>query len=66
MSDRRTKLAKPAQPKKKLLIEAELQQRMLEIGLMSQLSDTAADLDGPDDQPITIKGLIVELNSSAS
>src|SRR5258708_38389776 len=44
------------QAKKKVLTEAELQQHMLEIGLMSQLPDTDADFDDPNDQPITIKG----------
>ncbi len=29
---------------------------MLSIGLLSQLPDTAADYDDPDDEPITIKG----------
>ena len=29
---------------------------MLNIGLMSQLPDTAADFDDPDDRPINIKG----------
>ena len=54
--ERRTKRAKPAQPRKKPLTEAEIQQHMLDIGLMSQLPDTAADFDDPDDQPITVKG----------
>jgi Arc/MetJ-type ribon-helix-helix transcriptional regulator len=53
-SRRRTKSAD--QPKKKVLTEAELRQHMLEIGLMSQLPDTDADFDDPDDQPISIKG----------
>jgi len=55
-SGRRAKRGKPAQPQKKVLTEAELQQHMLEIGLISQLPDTDADFDDPDDQPITIKG----------
>jgi hypothetical protein len=29
---------------------------LLKLGLMSQLPDTDADYDDPDDQPITIKG----------
>ncbi len=29
---------------------------MLKIGLMTQLPDTAADYDDPDDEPIKIKG----------
>ncbi len=50
------KRANAPSPKKKPLTEAELRQHMLEIGLMSQLPDTEADFDDPDDQPITIKG----------
>ena len=42
--------------KKKPLTEAELQQHMLKIGLMTQLPDTDADFDNPADVPITIKG----------
>jgi Arc/MetJ-type ribon-helix-helix transcriptional regulator len=53
--DRRTKKASPA-PRKKPLTEAELQQRILEIGLMSQLPDISADFDDPDDQLIEIQG----------
>jgi len=55
-SGQRAKRKKPALPKKKPLTEAELQQHMLEIGLMTQLPHTDADFDDPDDQPITIKG----------
>ena len=29
---------------------------MLEIGLLSQLPDTEADFDDPDDEPIAIRG----------
>jgi Arc/MetJ-type ribon-helix-helix transcriptional regulator len=47
--------ATPRKPKKPLT-EAELQQHMLKIGLMSQLPDIDADFDDPDDEPITIKG----------
>ncbi len=54
------KAAKPPkaaiQKPKKPLTQAELDQYMLEIGLMSQLPDTDADFDDPDDEPITIKG----------
>jgi putative addiction module CopG family antidote len=53
-SRRRAKSAD--QPKKEVLTEAELQQHMLEIGLMSQLPDTDADFDDPNDLPISIKG----------
>jgi Arc/MetJ-type ribon-helix-helix transcriptional regulator len=55
MSNQHVKHARPAKQKKPLT-EAELQQHMLRIGLMSQLPDTAADFDDPDDQLITIKG----------
>jgi hypothetical protein len=41
--------------KQPLTIE-ELHQHMLKIGLLSQLPDTDADFDDPDDQPITIEG----------
>jgi Arc/MetJ-type ribon-helix-helix transcriptional regulator len=48
---------KPApQELKKQLTPAELDQYMLKIGLMSQLPDTDADFDDPDDDPIPIKG----------
>jgi putative addiction module CopG family antidote len=52
----RTTRTKAARAKKKVCTEAEIRQRMLEMGLMSQLPDTDADFDDPDDQPITIKG----------
>jgi Arc/MetJ-type ribon-helix-helix transcriptional regulator len=41
---------------KKPVTEAEIQQYMLHIGLMTQLPNTAVDFDDPDDVPITIKG----------
>ena len=44
------------QPAKKPLTAAEFDQHLLEIGLMSQLPDTDADFDDPDDQLIDIKG----------
>jgi putative addiction module CopG family antidote len=56
MAAPRAKRRKPAKPKKKPLTEAEIHEHMLDIGLLSQLPDTAADFDDPDDQPITIKG----------
>lgn len=34
----------------------EFDQHLLAIGLMSQLPDTEADFDDPDDEPIKIKG----------
>ena len=49
--------AKAAPPKlKRPLTPAELDQYMLKIGLLSQLPDTDADFDDPDDEPVTIKG----------
>jgi Arc/MetJ-type ribon-helix-helix transcriptional regulator len=51
---KRTKGA--AQKPKKPLTEAEFDQHLLSIGLMSQIPDTDADFDDPDDEPITIKG----------
>ena len=50
------KRVKAATPPKKTLTPAEIDQYMLSIGLLSQLPDTAADYDDPDDEPITIKG----------
>jgi Arc/MetJ-type ribon-helix-helix transcriptional regulator len=47
---------KPAPQKKKPLTEAEFDQHLLKIGLMSQLPNTDADYDDPGDEPITIKG----------
>ncbi len=49
---RKSASCKPKTP----LTEAELQQHMLKIGLMTQLPDTATDFDDPEDVPITIKG----------
>ena len=44
------------QPVGKPLTEDEFDRHLLAIGLMSQLPDTAADFDDPDDQLIEIKG----------
>ncbi len=52
---RRTKRAKPARQKKPLTKE-EFHRQLVEIGMMSQLPDTDADYDDPDDQLIDIKG----------
>jgi hypothetical protein len=41
---------------KQKMTEAEFDQHLLRIGLMSQLPDTAADYDDPDDVPVLIKG----------
>ena len=38
------------------MTEAEFDQHLLNIGLLSQLPDTAADYDDPDDVPVKIKG----------
>ena len=51
---KRTKAApqKPKQP----ITEEEFLKHLVEIGLMTQLPDKAADFDDPDDQLIDIKG----------
>src|SRR5262249_8478854 len=55
--------AKPANrakagPPRKKMTEAEFDQHLLKIGLISSLPDPTQDLDDddPDDQPVTIKG----------
>jgi len=53
-SNQSAKRAKPAKRKKKPLTKAEFHRQLIEIGLMSQLPDTEADFDDPDDQPIDI------------
>ena len=55
MPGKKTKHAKPDQQKKPLT-RAEFDQKLLELGLITQLPDTAADFDDPDDEPIAIKG----------
>ena len=50
------KNAKPARQEKTPLTEADVLQHMLASGLITQLPDTAADFDDPDDQPIAITG----------
>ena len=52
-----SKRAKPAEPKKRLT-EAEFQQHLLDIGLVTSLPDPSRDIadDDPEDQPVTIKG----------
>jgi putative addiction module CopG family antidote len=52
---KKTKPAMPATPKKPMT-RAEFDQHLLEIGLLSQLPDTEADFDDPDDQLVEIKG----------
>ena len=49
------RLSKPAQQKKPLT-RAEFDQKLLELGLITQLPDTATDFDDPDDEPIAIEG----------
>lgn len=51
---KRTKATRP----KKRMTEAEFDQHLLMIGLVSSLPDPALDIDDddPDDQPVTIKG----------
>jgi Arc/MetJ-type ribon-helix-helix transcriptional regulator len=52
-----TRLLLRQQPSdKKPLTEEEFDQHLLSLGLMSQLPETAADFDDPDDQLIDIKG----------
>ena len=53
---KKARSTKPAPQAKKPITEAEFDQHLLNIGLMSQLPDTEADFDDPDDEPITIKG----------
>jgi hypothetical protein len=55
--DKAAKRNQPAAPKKKMT-EAEFDQHLLKIGLISSLPDPALDIDDddPDDQPVTIKG----------
>jgi len=55
MPGKKTKRALPAQQKQPLT-RAEFDQRLLDLGLISQLPDTAADFDDPDDEPIAIEG----------
>jgi Arc/MetJ-type ribon-helix-helix transcriptional regulator len=38
------------------MTEEELQRHMLEIGLLTQLPDTSADFDDPEDQLVDIEG----------
>jgi hypothetical protein len=54
-SAKAAKRASAARPKKKMT-EAEFDQHLLKIGLMSQIPDTASDFDDPDDAPVEIRG----------
>jgi Arc/MetJ-type ribon-helix-helix transcriptional regulator len=53
---KKVRRAQPTPPEKKPIAEAEFLQHLMNIGLMTQLPDTAADFDDPNDQPITIEG----------
>ncbi len=56
-SGKGAKRAKAApQSAKKPMTKDEFHRHLIEIGLMSQLPDTAADFDDPADEPIPIKG----------
>jgi Arc/MetJ-type ribon-helix-helix transcriptional regulator len=50
---KRARRAKPTAPKQPMTRD-EFHRRLIEIGMMSRLPDTAADFDDPDDEPITI------------
>lgn len=49
-------MPEPAPSARKPMTRDEFHRHLIEIGLMSQLPDTAADFDVPDDEPIPIKG----------
>jgi hypothetical protein len=55
MSNRPTKRAKPAKQKMPLT-KGEFHRHLVEIGLMSQVPDTEADFEDPDDPLIDIEG----------
>jgi putative addiction module CopG family antidote len=55
VASKKTKRGKSAPPKKPLTLE-ELHQQMMARGLITQLPDSAADFDDPDDEPIAIEG----------
>lgn len=48
--------SRKATSKKKPLNKEEFHRQLVKIGLMSQLPDTLADYDDPDDQPVDIQG----------
>jgi hypothetical protein len=56
-SAKRTMQVNAARPKKRMT-EAEFQQHLLKIGLLTSLPDPSLDLDDddPDDAPVTIEG----------
>ena len=49
-------LLKQATPHQQPANKDAFHQRLIDMGLMTQLPDTANDYDDPDDQPITIEG----------
>ena len=53
---RRVKDAVPAGQETKPLTRAEFDQHLLKLGLLSQLPNTDADFDDPEDEPVEIKG----------
>ena len=55
MPDRRTRRASRTE-REKPLTKDEFHRHLVEIGLMSELPDTDADFDDPDDQLIDIEG----------
>jgi putative addiction module CopG family antidote len=56
MPAQKAKRAKSPEPKQKPLTRAEFDQHLLALGLLSQLPDTEANFDDPDDEPIEIRG----------
>ena len=52
----RTLKGRKAPSSQKPLTREEFDQRLLELGLISQLPDTDADFDDPADEPIAIQG----------
>lgn len=52
----KAKQARTAKPVRQRLTEEEFDQELLALGLMSQIPDTDADFDDPDDEPIAIRG----------
>jgi putative addiction module CopG family antidote len=56
MPAREAKRARPSKAKQQPLTLEELHQQMLASGLITQLPDSAADFDDPDDEPILIEG----------
>ena len=55
VTDQSTRSAQPTRSRKPLSKD-EFHRHLIEIGLMSQLPNTAADFEDPADQPIEIQG----------